>query len=226
MRSARLSLGYDGASGNSMPKRVNEFFNLYLDEVMDFRESLSAETDRGCALMAAAYLDHQLVRLFKAVLVQDAAVQQQLLQPLGPMGSFSSRIEMAYGIGLLSEVVRRNLRLVRKIRNEFGHVAKPLAFTDGPIADRCRRLDLTPLEIAASPRHRFTSTVMGLAAALHHSIHTATRNQVPPDVVWSEEQKRGFREKAAALSDLLFGEGRVPELKAGDEAGSAPAGND
>jgi hypothetical protein len=31
----------------------------YLDEVLPFRSSLPQETDRGCALMAAAYLDDQ-----------------------------------------------------------------------------------------------------------------------------------------------------------------------
>jgi hypothetical protein len=39
--------------------------------VQKLRESLTPETDRGCALMSAAFLDERLMELIKANLVND-----------------------------------------------------------------------------------------------------------------------------------------------------------
>src|SRR5262245_33803219 len=108
----------------------------FLEEVSEFRSSLTPETDRGCALMAAAYLSNQLVRLLRATLVEDEDVIDELFRHLGPLGSFSGCIEMCYALGLLPSEVRRDLHLIRKIRNDFGHVARTLTFEDPGIANR------------------------------------------------------------------------------------------
>jgi uracil-DNA glycosylase len=40
-----------------------------LREAMEFRETLNEETDRGCALMAASFLDEQLRKMLEKCLV-------------------------------------------------------------------------------------------------------------------------------------------------------------
>ena len=168
-------------------------------EAMEFRETLNAETDRGCALMAASYLDDQLEHLLRSVLVDDAQALYELLRPSGPLGSFSARVEMCYALGRLPPFARRDLNLIRKIRNDFGHVAKPIGFGDSPIADRCREMHHTARESEAPARGHFTNAVMGLAAVLHRQIRIAVRSPIPKDVSLSEEQKRIVREVATEI---------------------------
>ena len=60
-------------------------------EVWTFRGTLEAETDRGCALMAAAYLDSQLEELIRASLIADTRATDELLGVSKPLGTFSSR---------------------------------------------------------------------------------------------------------------------------------------
>ena len=103
---------------------------VYAVEVFEFRATLTEETDRGCALMAAAYLDDQLECLLRRTLVDDNTAIDDLLRSAGALGSFSARIELCYALGLLPGQARRDLHLIRKIRNDFGHVAKPLAFEE------------------------------------------------------------------------------------------------
>ena len=83
-------------------------------QAFDFRPTLTPETDRGCALMAAAYLDSQLDELLRAVFIDDQKVVGALLRREGPLGSFSAKIDMAYSLGLLPADAYRDLHLTEK----------------------------------------------------------------------------------------------------------------
>jgi DNA-binding MltR family transcriptional regulator len=96
------------------------------DSALEFRTTLNPETDRGCALMAAAYLDERLGEFMKGYFVDDSKVADDLLEQSRPLGTFSSRIDMAYALGLISEEEHRGLHPIRRIRNDFGHVAQPI----------------------------------------------------------------------------------------------------
>jgi DNA-binding MltR family transcriptional regulator len=172
----------------------------HLDEVLEFRHSLSEETDRGCALMAAAYLSDQLERLLRSTFVDDPAAADEIFRPSGPLGSFSAKINVALLVGLLPRNAHHDLDLIRRIRNEFGHVARPLNFEETPIADRCRELSHTVLAKDAPSRHRFTNAVMGVTAIIHAQLAVAHHMEAPRDVVRTERQKkviRGAAEKVA-----------------------------
>jgi hypothetical protein len=70
------------------------------DAAAEFRSTLTDETDRGCALMAAAYLDDRLAELLKAYFVDDLPVAKKVLDLERPLGTFSARIDVAYLLGL------------------------------------------------------------------------------------------------------------------------------
>lgn len=175
----------------------------YADEVVEFRSSLNEETDRGCALMAAAYLDDQLERLLRQTFVDDRTAVDELFRPLGPLGSFSGRIELCYALGLLPNETRRDLNLIRKIRNDFGHVAKTLTFDEPGIGARCRELHHSYHEAEAPARSKFTSAVMAICGLVHALIHTAQQRDVPSEVTMSEERKREVREFAEKVGAKL-----------------------
>lgn len=145
------------------------------DEVMEFRSSLSPETDRGCALMAAAFLDSELELLIRSCVVDDRGVSDEVLGQAKPLGTFSSRIDVAYLLGLISLGARRDLHLIRKIRNEFGHVHHPLSFTDQAIASRCRELSFSLRDERDPPRKRFISSAVGVLAIIHTAMSNRDR---------------------------------------------------
>jgi len=100
-------------------RKIEEQFDK-LDQVIRFRLSLEVETDRGCALMAGAYLDSELKKLLKNHLVSNEKIQDELFELSRPLGTFSSRIDPAYLLGLIGPQAHRDLHLIRKIRNDFG----------------------------------------------------------------------------------------------------------
>jgi hypothetical protein len=83
-----------GSSGEQDDQDIGLPAHL-VENVMQFRRTLTGESDRACGLMAGAYLDDQLRGLFRARLVDDEDLMKELFQHLGPLGSFSARIELA-----------------------------------------------------------------------------------------------------------------------------------
>lgn len=192
-----------GGTINALPEHVRDPLNA----VSQFRQTLIGESDRGCALMAAAYLDERLADLLKAYLVDDRSAVGKMFDFNGPFGTFSSRIDGAYALGLLPKNVRADIQLVRKIRNDFAHVSKPITFEDQPIISRCQALCLDGKETTAKPRGKFTRSMMAAVGVIEVSIQTLERLTVQEDYDVSINQKgidalRGFLEEKG-LNELL-----------------------
>jgi hypothetical protein len=68
-----------------------------------------------------------------------------------PLGTFSSRIEMSYRIGLISVKFTRDLHLVRKIRNDFAHNIHGCSFEDVKVRARVTELCNSHGIISRSP---------------------------------------------------------------------------
>jgi hypothetical protein len=91
-------------------------------------------------------------------------------------------------MGLLDGNTHRELHLVRKIRNEFGHQHEPLSFATDAIKNRCTELNRVPRR-SDDPRHLFTRTVMGLLAVIHFRLAHATQPDVPADNLTTENKQ-------------------------------------
>jgi DNA-binding MltR family transcriptional regulator len=102
----------------------------------DVMQELQSESDRGAALMGAAYLDTALKSLIQANLAGGNVVVDKLLNvPNAPLGTFSSRIAMAYGLGLIGPNYFRTLESIREIRNAFAHFRRRFTFEDKEIKE-------------------------------------------------------------------------------------------
>lgn len=163
-----------------------------------FRRTLTPETDRGCALIVGAYLDSELAKLLEANFVEDSGVLKQLASANGPIGSFASRIDLSFAMGLIAKQDYRDLHLIRKIRNEFAHAPSPLSFDDKPISQRCH--ELVDIVAGEAARERFCSCSMRLLSAIHSAIATSTKPVVRNDI----EVTREMGEEVRAQSHKQF----------------------
>lgn len=132
--------------------------------------------------MAAAYLDSLLETLIRASLIADTKKADELLGVSRPLGTFSSRIDLAHLLGHISKSEHRDLQLIRKIRNDFGHTSNPLDSSHPPIQARCRELYYSFLKEDTPPRRRFTNAVVGLAARIHVYIYYTESPKVRADL--------------------------------------------
>ena len=115
-----------------------------------FYAELNAESDRGAAILAAEYFDG---RLRNAIETKFAELEDGLLKRLQEQNdlrrrffgsSFSTRINIAYVLGLYDQETKERLNDVREIRNSFAHpsMSEPLDFNTQCLVDKCARFPL------------------------------------------------------------------------------------
>lgn len=131
-------------------------------EITQFRDSLISESDRGAALMAASYLEETLAAVLRKKLVDDAKVADPAFEFNSVLGTFSSRIDFCYLLGVIPANARSELHRIRKIRNSFAHVAGSISFDTENIRNQCGHLIFHGVNANASPGARFRRSVMGL----------------------------------------------------------------
>jgi hypothetical protein len=98
----------------------------------------------------------------------------------GLFGSFSQKIWAAYFMNIIGPRRRRDLDLIRLIRNRVSHDMNPISFAMPEIASRCRELDELPSP-SATPgdlRERFMGTAAHLMTALFFRGAQAPLNQL------------------------------------------------
>lgn len=143
-------------------------------ELEDALEVLQGESDRACAVLGAAHLDYLLAKAILKRMPQGEELAERLFhEPNAPLGTFSSRTDLAFAMGLIDSDTRSDLVTVRKIRNGFAHDLQIHSFHENDsVRDRCQSLnrglafakrfqepDRTNL---MSPRNLFISTIVEL----------------------------------------------------------------
>lgn len=157
-------------------------------EAREFRRTLTAETDRTCALYAAQYIDNELLSSLRKRLVEDDKISKSFFEDRGACSTFSSRIDLARLVGLVSKETALELHRIRKIRNAFAHHAGPIHFSTEPIASHCRTLTFR-FGPRTSPRGYFCASVMGLLGLVHNA--SAKRLRAPAELDFGLLAKNG-----------------------------------
>ncbi len=144
---------------------------LLIDRKVDvFLSEFQKETDRGAAVLGAAYVDQALEHLLRKRLLGGKKLKDELLSTDKPLGSFSARIKVAFAVGALNKTAYHDLEIIRRIRNEFAHQTMGFSFQNPGIASRCQQLRLpewfSQIFPATNSRIRFNYSVTILATVL------------------------------------------------------------
>lgn len=170
-----------------------------------FVTEFAKESDRACVILGAARLDILLKQLIGAVLLPSTSSSDELLDGDSPLGTFSSRIQISYRLGLLDAEFIRALNLIRRIRNEFAHEASSVSLAHASHRDRIKQLiapmkdveilssfrDLELLDPHEGSARDFRAMLALLCARLEGSVSRAKQfkpDQLTPLVAkkWSE----------------------------------------
>jgi hypothetical protein len=186
-----------------MDNEVAKHLAAQQEKLAAFRKVLTAESDRGCALFAAAYLDASLSDLLYVSLVCDKSIENELFKGTAPLATFSSRITMAYYLGLISPACRRELDIIRAVRNGFAHNLDVISFTTPSVRDRCRSLAFSYHEKQNDPRDDFNASVLAMLAHIHAAILTTVPHTVRLEDTPSSEAKAEHRKLVEEIARLL-----------------------
>jgi hypothetical protein len=101
-------------------------------------EEIERQTDRGAALVAAAFIETRLEAAIKTRLDPEAAkTVSKLFHFSGALGNLAGKIDIGHALHLYPITIRDLLHDVREIRNQFAHNVAPLDFNSEDIRRRC-----------------------------------------------------------------------------------------
>ena len=165
-----------------MGRKQYQSLPLLTADVATLVDDFEKETDRGVALIAAAFLDDCLDVMIRAAFVDDPEAVGRMLGPGRPLESFGARAHLAYCIGLLGPDIYHDINLIREIRNDFAH-RQPTTFEAGDIRSKCGRLKCINVLLpdnSCTCRERFTVNVVLIAN--HLVVATGAQNHAlsPP----------------------------------------------
>ncbi len=142
------------------------------EDLAQFVEELKRETDRGLPLVGAALIDEKLLETLQSFFCNDKSSEKLLSDGSAPLGTFSSRIELCFALGLIDEFEYREISLLRKVRNEFAHAKHGTSFQTEKIKGFCSTLKSDLPEGGGyptnDPRFRLTNAIVCLALRLYY----------------------------------------------------------
>lgn len=144
-------------------------------KMQEMLAEVKIETDRSCALIIAANLENRLKDLLTDFFISmSPTALKEIFEGTNPLSTFSSRITIAFSLGLLSEQEYHDLNLIRRIRNSFAHEEHGWSFSTQIVKDRCSSFKLfseARIKNAAitgdySPRDRFQIVAISITLLL------------------------------------------------------------
>jgi DNA-binding MltR family transcriptional regulator len=117
-----------------------------MDSDLSILDVLNFDSDRAVALIIGSMLENRLQTIITIHSHCDPTTEktifERLLNPAGPLGSFSAKIDIAYIIGIISKPAHHDLVRIKNIRNDFAHKLEIKDFRSQTIRDKARDLHL------------------------------------------------------------------------------------
>jgi hypothetical protein len=111
-------------------------------------KDLDAMSDRAAAIVVATLVELRLSLAIRSKLRQDEPLVDRMFRPSGPLGSFGSKIDLAFLMDLVGKEAHRDLSILKAIRNDFAHQLVAMEFTSDKIASQCGRFKLIETQVA------------------------------------------------------------------------------
>ncbi|MFH1195281.1 MAG: MltR family transcriptional regulator [bacterium] len=130
-----------------------------IDDMKGFIKNLQEESPRAAVIIAGAYLDEQLRQLILGSFVNKSKGEELVGSESKidrPLSSFSSRINLAYCLGLIDKRTYDDLNIIRKIRNKFAHKLHHYSWNEPEIVNWCKTLKHSQMITKINPSIRRT----------------------------------------------------------------------
>jgi DNA-binding MltR family transcriptional regulator len=111
-------------------------------EFEKLQSELTGESDRAAIIITSALLDDALsITIAKGFCFEPDQVElDQCFRMDGPLGSFSSKIEIGCLFGVIDDRTAQQLTITREMRNACAHSKHPLTFSDDALINVAVRL--------------------------------------------------------------------------------------
>lgn len=162
-----------------MQKRLEET-HPHLKDFLAFLDHLNNESDRGRVLIAASMLDDLLQQIIRSILIPGKSTDRLTIGFNAPLGTFSSKIEIAFAMGVISEREYKDIVTIKNIRNKFAHNIA-VSFDDNAIIDLCKNLYNSAKDygdVVVGARAQFTTAATSVILHLTNRPHYVSKSRL------------------------------------------------
>ena len=120
-------------------------WNTETEGELDAIRSLANESDRGVAIIAAAFLEGRLKQGIIAKFRYEEKIVKRFFNHDGPIAAFGPKIRLGFLMRLYGRQVFNELKIINKVRNEFAHIIgdrEALSFNSDRIVSLCNNLKI------------------------------------------------------------------------------------
>ncbi len=112
-----------------------------IEDTQKVYDVLNHDSDLACVLIGTSYLSELLGSAIRTALIKCNTTENILTPGRGILGSFKSRVDLAYCLNILSKEDRKDLDIIGNIRNSFAHLHLAFDFTDKEVETELRKLN-------------------------------------------------------------------------------------
>jgi DNA-binding MltR family transcriptional regulator/predicted RNA-binding Zn-ribbon protein involved in translation (DUF1610 family) len=109
---------------------------------------LDHDSDRAVAIIVGSMIEARLQRAILARVHRDKKIEERCLQASGPLGNFSTKIDLAFMLGIVSHTAHADLVLMKEIRNLFAHDLSVKDFRSQRMKDKADNFKLVETHVA------------------------------------------------------------------------------
>src|SRR5262249_42583896 len=124
-------------------KSLRKFANdrLTVPTADALQAELDGANDRSIVITMGAFVEDSLEHLLsRQMRPMEQEEYEEFFRHDGPVGSFSSKIQMAHGLKLTDKMTHRQLDVLREMRNACAHCKLPISFKTPELAAVCKRM--------------------------------------------------------------------------------------
>jgi hypothetical protein len=104
------------------------------DDIHALEHEMYNSPDRASAIVLGSLVEKAIEKLLRTNLRPQGI--NELFKHTGLLGDFSAKIQMGYALRLFGGQTRKDLNIIRTLRNQFAHSRRPIEFST-PVVKRC-----------------------------------------------------------------------------------------
>jgi DNA-binding MltR family transcriptional regulator len=113
------------------------------EEAIDIVKFLQDAPDIAVAILATSQVEMMLEKaIFEKLRRNDQDTINLLTEAGGPLSGMHAKVSLAYAMGIIDETAKRNLNVVRNIRNAFAHAKRRISFDEPEVLDELRDIQI------------------------------------------------------------------------------------
>jgi hypothetical protein len=187
----------------SRKKNVQDELEFKIDDMFHLESAISQVfngDERTIGVLGGSLVDNSLEYALKFHFAGDQKTIDSLFSISNQLGTFSSRINLSFAMGIVGSITHKNMDAIREVRNAFAHQIlmishissenksstlelKPVSFRTREIVSWCNSLkDMTGWNVFSgdeSPKEKY----MKMCKAICLGLLYGTKRQLPPVAV-------------------------------------------